>query len=239
MILLTSGCSFAECISDHIDTWPRHLQRYINIPMISKGLGSQGNGLISRSIIYEVDRLLKQGHSAEDMLVGIMWSGYNRWDYYWHKDDRGLDWKPENTEVCMSNPTNFINDDHEGDWIITNHGWKSAKDYYKHYYDDTWGQIQTLEHVLRTQWFLEKHKIRYFMMPYMDEVFQLADRQSCQYLFDQIDWNTFATQQGCSEYLSNKDATLIDDTLHPTTEGHATYTKEVLIPYLTTKGYIV
>ena len=126
MILLTSGCSFAECISDHIDTWPRHLQRYINIPMISKGLGSQGNGLISRSIIYEVDRLLKQGHSAEDMLVGIMWSGYNRWDYYWHKDDRGLDWKPENTEVCMSNPTNFINDDHEGDWIITNHGWKSA-----------------------------------------------------------------------------------------------------------------
>ena len=127
--------------------------------MISKGLGSQGNGLISRSIIYEVDRLLKQGHSAEDMLVGIMWSGYNRWDYYWHKEDRGLDWKQENTDGWMSNPTNFKHDDHEGDWIITNYGWKSAKDYYKHYYDDTWGQIQTLEHVLRTQWFLEKHKI--------------------------------------------------------------------------------
>ena len=125
------------------------LQRHTKIPMISKGMGSQGNGLISRSIIYEVDRLLKQGHSAEDMLVGIMWSGYNRWDYYWHKDDRGLDWKPENTEVCMSNPTNFINDDHEGDWIITNHGWKSAKDYYKHYYDDTWGTCFTHTVVFR------------------------------------------------------------------------------------------
>ena len=238
MILVTSGCSFSECISNHIDTWPRHLQRYTKNPMISKGLGSQGNGLISRGIIYEVDRLLQQGHPFQEILVGIMWSGSSRWDFYWHKYDRQSEWRHENTEGWMFNPTNFM-DDAEGDWIITNYTWKTAKQYYKHYHDNTWGQIQTLEHILRTQWFLEKHKIKYFMMPYMNEVFQFANRQSCRYLFDQIDWNTFVTKQGCYEYLSEKDSKLVDSTLHPTTEGHAIYTKEVLIPYLTKRGYIV
>ena len=71
-ILLTGGCSFSECISTHIDTWPRHLEK--NLPTyehISTGMGSQGNGLISRRIIYNLTQLIKKINS-ENILVGIM-----------------------------------------------------------------------------------------------------------------------------------------------------------------------
>jgi hypothetical protein len=58
--LITGGCSFSECVSTNIDTWPRHLARALpEYTHISTGLGSQGNGLISRRVIYEVSECLK------------------------------------------------------------------------------------------------------------------------------------------------------------------------------------
>ena len=82
-ILNTSGCSFSECVTYIAGngTWPRHLAKTLEEhEHVSYAMGSQGNGLISRSIIYGVTKAL-QTYKPEDILVGVMWSGSNRHDF--------------------------------------------------------------------------------------------------------------------------------------------------------------
>jgi hypothetical protein len=80
-LLITSGCSFSECISPAVKTWPKHLAKeLIDYTHQSYAMGSQGNGLISRGIVYGVNEALKT-HSPEDILVGVMWSGTDRHDF--------------------------------------------------------------------------------------------------------------------------------------------------------------
>jgi len=233
-IFVSSGCSFSECISPHIQTWPRHTSNYIQPKQhISKGMGSQGNGLISRSIIYEVDRLLNEGVKNTDIIVGVMWSGYSRSEYYWDTKSRGGEWEPLHNDGWMYNPTNFNKVDTCGNWIITNYAWKSCKEYYKYYYDHVGGQINTLEHVLRTQWFLEKNKIDYFMMQYKNETFDLYNAIPCLHLYNQVDWKRFVLRQGCHEWCKQKNENYIDnETQHPTTEAHKDFTESLIIPFI-------
>jgi len=232
-ILVTSGCSFSQTITKRHQNWPRFLEKEINPKQfISKGLGSQGNGLISRSIIYEVHELLSQGIDSNDILVGIMWSGPNRSEYYWDKEERGGEWRSKYHDGWMTNPANFNPNDRNGGWIITNPWWDSTKTYYKYFHDDTYGQILTLEHILRTQWFLEKHNIKYFMMNYMNETFEYINKDACLHLRDQIDWTKFISTQGCYEWCLLTNPDYLDDTSHPSAEGSENYTKEIIIPYL-------
>ena len=232
-IFVSAGCSFSTCEPRGPVTWPAQIQEILNPKEhISKGMGSQGNGLISRSIIYEVNRLLKQGVKNTDIVVGVMWSGYSRYDYYWDNTSRGSKWEPVSYDGWMYNPTNFNPNDNEGGWIIGNAGWRSCKEYYKYYYDHVGGQVATLEHVLRVQWFLEKHNINYFMMKYMDEVFNLHNKIPCEHLYEQIDWTKFVNEQGCYEWCKEKSDQYIDSTMHPTSEGHRAFTKSLIIPFM-------
>lgn len=232
-IFVSSGCSFSECISDGINTWPVHIQNILKPKEhISKGMGSQGNGLIARSIIYEVDRLLRQGVKNTDIVVGVMWSGYSRHEYYWDKQSRGGEWEPMRHDGWMYNPTNFNPEDNSGGWIITNAHWKTCKEYYKYYYDPIGGQINTLEHILRTQWFLEKNKIDYFMMKYMNEMFELYNEIPCRHLQAQINWTKFVSRQGCYEWCREKNECYISENGHPTTNGHKDFTESLIIPYI-------
>ena len=64
--LITSGCSFSETHSSHINTWPRHLNRMLpEYTLTNRAMSSQGNGLISRGIIYEVNEKLKTNNAEE------------------------------------------------------------------------------------------------------------------------------------------------------------------------------
>ena len=85
-LLITSGCSFSECITVNAGkgTWPNHLAKMLpDYKHVSYAMGSQGNGLISRGIIYGVCEALKT-HSPNEILVGVMWSGSSRHDYRCH-----------------------------------------------------------------------------------------------------------------------------------------------------------
>ena len=232
-IFVSAGCSFSTCEPRGPVTWPAQTQEILKPKEhISKGMGSQGNGLIARSIIYEVNRLLKQGVKNTDIVVGVMWSGYSRHEYYWDKHARGGEWEPTHHDGWLVNPTNFNNEDTDGGWVITNAHWKTCEEYYKYYYDHIGGQINTLEHVLRTQWFLEKHNISYFMMQYMDETFNLSNRIPCRHLYEQIDWTKFPTNRGCFEWCKENNEHYIDETLHPTSKGHRAFTESIIIPYI-------
>ena len=234
--LVTGGCSFSECISTHIDTWPKHLARdLLDYKHISKAMGSQGNGLISRGIIYEVTRLL-EFTNHKDILVGIMWSSPDRFDFY-KKDEICF----PNVDEWVENPTGFINEETKN-WVILNHHWKNnyAKQYYGNFYDQTGSLIYSLEHILRVQWFLKLHNIKYFMTTYTSEVLQNINQPDVKYLYDQIDFDYFLPTVGeyewCQDYSGLKFPHPGDN--HPSSEQHKKFTGQVILPFLQQRKYI-
>lgn len=230
-VLLTSGCSFSECISSHIDTWPRHLARLLpDHKHISKAMGSQGNGLISRSIIFECTELLKT-IDAKDILVGIMWSGPDRHDFF--KEDVMY---PDNLDWWMENPTGFVQE--SKNWIIGNVHWTNnlSKSYYKNFHSSIGSYIYTLEHILRTQWFLEKHNIKYFMTSYTDEVLpkSLSYEINCKHLYDMLNFEYFLPVSSEYNWCDTKSNLPFPkkDVSHPSTEQHKKFVDEVVFPFV-------
>ena len=79
MILITSACSFGETHSGECQTWPAHLNKILQPSLWTNcSMGSQGNGLISKKVIYQIS----QHNDYDDILVGIMWSGVDRHEFY-------------------------------------------------------------------------------------------------------------------------------------------------------------
>jgi hypothetical protein len=237
-ILITGGCSFSECRSSHIDTWPRHLARALpDHTHISTGMGSQGNGLISRRIIHQVTEQLKHT-SADKLLVGIIWSGPDRHDYFTEESiEFDLD------DWWMENPTKFVPDS-SGAWVILNLGWKipQSKLYYTTYHSSIGHYVYTCEHVLRTQWFLKAHNIKYFMSTYTAEVFTdvVKTHPETKYLYDQIDLSNFLPVVGEYEWCrdhSNLEFPVKED-FHPSSDQHQAFTNRVIVPFLQDKKYI-
>ena len=235
MILVTSGCGFSECISTHLETWPTHLARNLDIEHHSVAMRSQGNGLISRRLIYKVSELLKT-HDSSELLVGIMWSGPGRHDFHtWNE----VNFK-HNIDGWVDNPTYVVPGHNK--WVILNHGWVNeyAKTYYSTFYDYIGAIIYTYEHVLRTQWFLKQHNIKYFMAPYTSQVFNLTQDIEVKHLYDMIDFDQFLPVTGeyewCRDYSGLEFPRLCDH--HPSTEQHKLFTEQVIMPFLEQKGCI-
>jgi hypothetical protein len=259
-LLITSGCSFSECVSTHSITWPKHLfknlQNYEYTEHISGAMGSQGNGLISRGIIYNVSEALKK-YNSNDILVGVMWSNSNRLDYR-TSDPNLLSWGKNNVDGWIENPTSFVKNG-EKRWVILNHGWTSteATTYYKYFYDFIGSAIYSLEHILRTQYYLKSKGVKYFFTNFVDnniidytssdtELFQ----DELNYLYDEIDqsqylpvtsehrWiyeNSTTKEQFINDHLYNNRLSVW---IHPSSQQHEEFTNQVIIPWLLNKKYI-
>lgn len=235
-VLVTGGCSFSECVSPWIDTWPRHVARALNgYNHISTAIGSQGNGLISRRVIYHVTEALKT-HHADDLLVGIMWSGPSRHDLYQQNVPVTI-----KEDGFMENPTKFIPESNSS-WTIINQNWSMpiAQNYYRHFHDMIGQYIYTNEHILRVQWFLKLHNIKYFMSTYTGEVFQKTNHLDIKHLYEQIDLSHFLPTVGeyewCRDY-SNLEFPIKGDN-HPSSEQHKLFTEQIILPFLKEKQYI-
>tara|TARA_E500000331_G_scaffold306212_1_gene310385 strand:+ start:375 stop:1100 length:726 start_codon:yes stop_codon:yes gene_type:complete len=230
--LITAGCSFTETVTG-AETWPMHLiQRMQGYELVSKGMGSQGNGLISRSVIYEVTNKLKQT-TSENISVGIMWSGPTR-----HETHIDIDHVPaspwKNDDNWIENPTGFI----EGynTWEIINHWWTRPKSklYYKEFHDPIGDYIQTLEHILRTQWFLEKHNIKYFMSTFTSEVIPEVLKSNIEliHLYELIDFSKFLPISGMHEWAKQTGLPLMpNNAIHPTSKQHEIFVDKVILPF--------
>ena len=254
-LLITSGCSFSECFSTAVDTWPRHLARALpEYKHQSYAMGSQGNGLISRGIIYGVSEALKT-HKPEDILVGIMWSGTDRHDFRC-TDPSQLQFVIDKAfNGWIENPTGFIKDIPK-QWVILNHGWsdpttnhknKEAEYYYRYFHDRIGGVISTLEHMLRVQWFLQQNKMKYFFTTYTDYVLEHSIIESIEtkHLYDMLDFDHFLPVT--SEYTwcveNTKYSHLWNDLNrtwweHPKTAMHLEFVDQVIMPWLTEKKYL-
>jgi hypothetical protein len=236
--LITGGCSFSECKSPWIKTWPNHLTAALpDYQHTSTAMGSQGNGLISRRVIYQVTETLKHT-AAEDILVGIMWSGPDRHDFYVQRFT-----KQHNSDGCMENPTKFVKNS-QGAWAIMNDGWSMhhARMYYKYFHTHEGSLIYSLEHILRTQWFLKQHGIKYFMTTYTGDVIpeQVKTFADTEHLYNEIDFSNFLPVTGeyewCRDYSGLEFKVPGDN--HPSAEQHLLFTQQIILPFLKEKNYV-
>lgn len=233
--LIVSGCSFTF----ETWNWPTFVCNELDYDLINVGMASQGNGLIAKKTIYQVDKLLKT-NKVENIIVGIMWSGIDRHEFYTDNPKTIL-----NINNWIENPTNVI--DGKKNWIITNYHWNipHAKIWYENLHTSIGAMIITIQNILMVQWYLERVGVKYFMSTYLD-IFHgngannLINNPEIKYMYDMIDFNKFLPVNGCHEWVKeNCDASGFNEPdingyigIHPTKFGHEMFSKKVIIPYI-------
>lgn len=238
-LLIASGCSYTA----NNGNWPGPLSNLLNCNLVNYGVPSVGNGRISRNVIYGVTEALKN-YNPEEILVGIVWSGSNRVELYQSIVDI------DNIYHFENNPHGFIPD--KKNWVTINHHWQDhySKLFYKEFYDQTWYDIMTLEHILRTQWFLEKHNIDYFMSTFAPGVLPESVDESTDHLLKLIDFSRFLKVKSVMEWcieesglpISNDDekhmtAGVINN-MHPTENHSKKFAEEIILPFIREK-YVI
>lgn len=238
--LITAGCSFSQVPNADV-SWPAHLNEAL-IPekIYYLGQGAAGNGIISRKIIYAVNDALKN-YSSDEILVGVMWSGFDRKEIYSFKD---LPTTKFNYGNEMRNPCAVIENP---DYYILNRHWDDevAKSYYSMISEEDL-LLTSLEHMLRTQWFLKLNNIKYFMTQYDYDAFgphylTIKDRlglikqsKDLTLVYDQIDftnWLPIENMYAYAKFESQYDFARPNDG-HPSTEQHKEMVEKVLLPFL-------
>lgn len=229
--LITSGDSFSECTSGFVDTWPVHLKNWLGIDHITKAVEGQSNGLIAKSIVYEIHQQLSAGLDPSKIIVGVMWSASSRWEFY--DQDRVYDFKTSIPEI-WKNPTNF-NSEETGGWYYLNiqHDSQYAKDFYKNYFTSTAGMIKTLESILYVQWFLRNYNVKYFMCHWEPKLFDLSykDIPATKHLWEMIDWNCFVSFESQLEWLSKIKGNHVLSR-HPHSDEHKKYCEDIILPHV-------
>lgn len=244
--LITSGCSFSEVKPNQTETWPTHLANLMTeFKPVHTGMSSQGNGIISRKVIYEVQAKIQASVRPADIFVGIMWSSPGRYDIFSDSSPPGYDDSSNEELKIYENPTKFVRENENKQWYVFNHNWQKTyfnSTYYKLYHNEVMHSILTIEHVLRIQWYLKSLGINYFMTSYTNKVFpsNLISHPEIQYLYNQIDFSQFLPVEGeyewcrdCSEYeFPDK------HDMHPGSMQHMDFTNKVIYPWLVSKGYM-
>lgn len=100
--IVTSGCSFTRqarrvgITGDEYDfmddpkglwKWPNFIQKlYTDYKVITYGNPTNDNDVIAKSILYGVDKLLKDGVAPADIKVIVQWSGWSRNSFFISKE---------------------------------------------------------------------------------------------------------------------------------------------------------
>ena len=130
-----------------------------------------------------------------------------------------------------------------------------SQNYYKQYHNNTTASIETLENILRVQWFLKHHKIKYFMVPYMDEwICDYLDKEmshpQLDYLEEMIDkkrWLPVTSEKAWLNKNSKLDSTAWDpiqnksrdaNDPHPSSPQHKEFVEKVVLPWMKNKRLI-
>ena len=96
--------------------------------------------------------------------------------------------------------------------------------------------IQTLEHIVRTQWLLLRYNIKYFMTTFTSNVLppnvEEAQYHECKHLYDEIDFSKWLPVTGMHEWAKNTGLPLMPDgAIHPTTKQHKMFVDQVILPF--------
>ena len=238
--LITSGCSFSEAEEPiYINgnpgnlsavyglTWAKQLGNYLEPKRhIDLAFSGQGNDLISRKVIHAVQTAL----SAEDTsstLIGIMWSGFDRIAVF----DHNAHINSQDQSLCY--------------FSVATRSWvnKTNDKFFVDQFDVEHKMIVTLEHILRTQWFLELHNIKYFMTTFTGGVMPDLDQRAkpeIKYLYDLVDLDNWLPVVGEYEWCRDHSGSPFPyrGDFHPGQQQHKSFLDSIIIPFLQNKGWI-
>lgn len=114
-----------------------------------------------------------------------------------------------------------------------------ADSYFTLFNDNISTQIYSLEHILRTQWYLESKGIPYFMMAMNDAVTDLTKTPETTHLINMLGeimnpslWAWTMKNYGTDGFVN------YPTDQHPKTLQHKKYTEQVILPYLESKCLI-
>jgi hypothetical protein len=239
--VIVSGCSFT--FEDW--NWPKYLIKHLNVPtrdLINVGMASQGNGLISKKLIYSVNKELENTDS-KDLLVGVMWSGVDRVDFHSENNYSSENWGNNGHVSNIQNPTKVAKD---RKWYFINPGWDTLNDphplmesYYRYFHSDIGVLLSTIQSILLVQWYLKERGVKYFMTTYLD-IFggypkELMESEEIKYMFNLIDHERFLPVSGCYEYLRDNFPEGVPSGKggnHPYESGHQYFTENIILPFL-------
>ena len=240
---------------NNTNSWPYICKEKLNYDLYDLTEEKIGNALISRKVISKVNELLKTNKS-DDIIVGIMWTIPDIHERYISngKNDSYVE-KPEiNLTSVVGNIKN---------WRVLRHEWISSSEdcnlYYRVIYNKLQSYILTLEHIMRTQWFLKKLGIKYFMTFHLDifhkdenylkmynfeklkdikkrdHSLNILNYNEVHYLYNTIQKNMFLPIDGMLEWVqTNYSVGGFEDNekLIPNGFGHEKFTNEMIIPFL-------
>jgi hypothetical protein len=208
--IIVSGCS----ISSDCTTMDEDDKKYRSYPKYLQDDGFQvtnlsesglDNGSISRLVIHEVYHNLMES-SADDIFVIIQWSGVDRMSSFVTKS--------ETIDFDDLWRFNYSGKNDEG-WAV-NRGKSNKADFWKDYFGLLYTEegffINTLEHILRTQWFLESVGVKYKMFAGWD-IFTFNTGIDGGYGKNHPNGGQFLEDKN----YSNKDNTLLKDTFKNST----------------------
>lgn len=274
--LVTSGCSFTDnCHINWGGHWPNVVERHLNgTKLYNYGLGSRGNDWISKSIIYQVSELLTEGVDPNDICVIAMWSGQDRKSLFVSREETVIFPKLHN-KGQTPNPSNFTDHDYGypdenfdyNTYVCKHDGWlagsftcsfqnpeieKFRKEFNKRYWTHELAVIESYEHWLRLQDFLNARNIKYFFMTYCDimrypargredgnsdlQPTEITYEKNVKHLHNMIDWEHWEYSKehgtGFYEYCLDNNLELEDDNFHPTIESHEYFALNYVLPII-------
>lgn len=239
--LITAGCSFSQVPNSDV-TWPVHLRDSLQSETcMFLGQGAAGNGIISRKVIYQTKKML-QIYKPSEILVGIMWSGRDRQEVY----SRDKNFPHNSIGTGFEGYRNPVRVAEEYNFYLMNAHWNdpATTNYIKNYYDEVGAFIISIEHMLRTQWFLKQHKIPYFMCEYSTDCLprdtNIRNHSDINYLLDLIDMSYWIPIDNMWQYAVDSGLPFArPPDPHPSTEHHQKFVREKVMAYLFAKGYVV
>lgn len=147
--------------------------------MLNKGRSASGNETISRAVINSAMK-----HKTIDHIY-IMWSGTDRYEVI--TLDKGVD--------HLEGRITYRVWDEDFQWStwFGGHRLEDKHQYYRrHFWNEEHQYYRTLEHIHRTQMFLDKKQIPYTMMVYNKYVLRDTHHsESERALYNMIDWTKF------------------------------------------------
>ena len=176
-LIVCHGCSFTRY---KWDCWPKFVAWFDGANILNFGRPGSGNETIAREAVNSV---MKYKDKIKHMY--IMWSGSDRYEVIHDKEEKLL---PEFTATWSRFDTDY-------NWCVWFGGHPDAdqhKIYRKHFLNERHNWFRTLEKILYTQMFLEKHQIDYTMMIYKKDVLKHTDLSNAENaIYQQIDWSKF------------------------------------------------
>jgi len=178
--IVAAGCSFTQCK----ESWAHRAEDYLHdkIKVHNVSMGGTGNYVISMLCISQIKFLLDSGVSPDEILVISQWTGIFRNSFVVdaNRPCDALEW----FQCKADNPLKKIND--QNSKITFDAGRRKTTTYWSNFYNNYWSDecafIQTLENILRTQWFLKSHNIKFLMFNGWDIFTKPEDEIQSSYL---------------------------------------------------------